>query len=583
VEHDGLVYFLSEQGFNYTDGTQVQEVPGGEYFRDWPRDVLDWDKIQPDIDLFSWKGFVWLSLPVEGKPDTTIVYDPILKSLWPTSLAISAVCTQVSNKAPAADGEFRDRIPQLYFARPTLTDATWEYSELEHIDHNGYIDHNRVKVTFGPNSPRDGESITNLFQEPGFEPFADGDSPEKKKFYHSYGGMGKVRRDSPWLETTPRKTRFAYSTAAKKYGHLGARVTNKRHKHNRENYWDWCQDITKDGRDLGELEMPSPGHFHKVPPDYDVPRVPSAYHVPFEGIYQTFEDTPTDEMPDGVTKMTISGYFKKPRGKKGRRKVSFKDVRFFVGTDATELDDETDPFDPEDDPNYSNRQNGDQIILPKNKHTFKHKGNGWYLVSAEYTPDPDNNRPHGFVVSVGDTLYADNMYCGPRLVADADDDDDEVPPDVPLYGRGNLYPLIFKYGAPVEGTEEQFDDDNEDVIPASNPIGFLLATAWISFGVLREERRIRRQWALVHTTSAITTRGYMNYRENFEWQTDYRPETTDRALHFEGKWAADAHSILMEVSGLGYAAILGCAYQTEPRRIRYGTNPEFDTDYVEVT
>jgi hypothetical protein len=580
VEHDGLVYFLSEQGFYYTDGTQCQEVPGGEYFRDWLRDVLDWDKIQPDIDLFSWRGYIWLSVPVEGKPDRTIVYDPILKSLWPTNLAISAVCTQVSNKPARPNGEFNDRIPQLYFAKPTLTDAEWAYDSIT-IDGD-----ERVTVAFKPELNK--KDITNLFKQPGFERRPKDDAPNKK-YYDAFDDLGKVRKNSPWEETTPRKTRFAYSTAAARFGHLGARVTNKRKRHNRENYWDWCTDITKDGEDLGEKEMPSPGHFHKVPPDFNVPNIPSSFHVPFEGIFQSFKDTPTEDMPEDVTEMTISGYFRHPKWKKGRKKVSFKDVRFFVGTDKTEVDDETDPdndgtlFDEEDDPNYSNRQNGDQIILPKRAHRYKYKGNGWYFVRAEYEPDPDNNRPHGFVVAVDSTLHADNMYCGPKV---DDDNDNGGPPDPvvdgELYGRGSLYPLVFKMGAPVEGTEEQFDDDNEDVVPHANPIGFLLATAWLSFGVLREERRIRRQWALIHTTSAITTRGFMNYRENFEWQTDYRPETVDRALHFEGKWAADAHAILMEVSGLGYAAILGCAYQTEPRRIRYGTNPEFETDYVEV-
>ena len=190
-------------------------------------------------------------------------------------------------------------------------------------------------------------------------------------------------------------------------------------------------------------------------------------------------------------------------------------------------------------------------------------------------------------------MQVDNFFCGLTnpggpVVPPDDPPDPEDPPPPEDPGTGYLagqYPLIFQYGKATSAGERYMDDNNEaDTPPENIPVSWHLRTSWIHFGVLREERRIRRQWALIQTPNSVTLCGYMNYREDPVWATTETPETQDRALHLEGKWRADtgtytdAHAIQMSAEGDGQAAVIGVAYQTEPRRIRYGVNPEFVRD-----
>lgn len=82
-ELEGLVYFFGDQGLMMTDGAIVQEVAGAENFRDWIRANVSFEEGNAyRIAMTAFDGKLWLSLPSDGAPSSTIVYDPATQSLW---------------------------------------------------------------------------------------------------------------------------------------------------------------------------------------------------------------------------------------------------------------------------------------------------------------------------------------------------------------------------------------------------------------------------------------------------------------------------------------------------------------------
>lgn len=117
-----------------------------------------------------------------------------------------------------------------------------------------------------------------------------------------------------------------------------------------------------------------------------------------------------------------------------------------------------------------------------------------------------------------------------------------------------------------------YDPADDDFTDNSTPIGWWMYTAWLPFGTLREQRRIRRVWAAV--------RGAVNYtlQQFGDWDSDTAVGNaaattqlgTAQASYIEGKVQPDCHAIQLYLDGdAAEAVVLGLSIDTEPRRRRY--------------
>lgn len=122
--------------------------------------------------------------------------------------------------------------------------------------------------------------------------------------------------------------------------------------------------------------------------------------------------------------------------------------------------------------------------------------------------------------------------------------------------------ILYKYG----GTT----DDTGAATAATANIDWSLTTAWWPFGLAREQRRVRRTWALVKGAMTYSLKVYRNYVNNSGSIDTSRVISGTHAQYVEGSWVPDAHAVLVELSSDRAAATVhGIAVQTEPRRIRY--------------
>lgn len=113
VPHEGLVYFLSDNGLMVTDGVTVQEAENNDVIRDWLRDNLDLEDddgyLNFRIHMVSYLGFIWIFFPGGEKvvrPAYTLVYDPATASWWKLDIKAKHSATAVDN-----------RVERLYFAK----------------------------------------------------------------------------------------------------------------------------------------------------------------------------------------------------------------------------------------------------------------------------------------------------------------------------------------------------------------------------------------------------------------------------------------------------------------------------------
>lgn len=273
-----------------------------------------------------------------------------------------------------------------------------------------------------------------------------------------------------------------------------------------------------------------------------------------EGIGQTFAETTID-------RHLLSGYFRLPRRSKETR-FNAKDLRLFVG-------------DP---------QTGQ---LPEATHLFESVGKGWYRVTAPYTGSL-TPRMHGFVIKPGLTVQADQM-----LAIDSNEathryfDGESVDEEVATVGGGTG--LVMHYGSDEAkrsitteaGDIIEYDtDDTTENTYGQRDIKWYMQTAWFPFGVLNEERRIRRLWTMVRGHKIIVAlRTLINYHNapapnNDEEVSDKIAEREtsefDPVTYLEGVTVPDARAISYLIEGQrAPAAVLGVAAHTEPRRIRF--------------
>lgn len=137
-------------------------------------------------------------------------------------------------------------------------------------------------------------------------------------------------------------------------------------------------------------------------------------------------------------------------------------------------------------------------------------------------------------------------------------------------------PTVFQY-LDDPGNEVYTDDDwtGEAASAETNDISWHFRSAWLQFGVTRNERRIRRLWALVtgETADVVTVAMYRNFEADSARTTAARTLVGSAAAEFiEGKvGTTDAYSVGVKVSAASNAqtALHGVGVDTEPRRTRF--------------
>jgi hypothetical protein len=112
-------------------------------------------------------------------------------------------------------------------------------------------------------------------------------------------------------------------------------------------------------------------------------------------------------------------------------------------------------------------------------------------------------------------------------------------------------------------------DDNGDALSTTSPINFLMRTGWLSFGIGREDRRIRRIWAALRATSKdITMKAFRQWNETIAWELTQNTGPGPVG-HVEGRVMPDSHSVSFQIAGTAPASILGIALHTQTRHKRY--------------
>ena len=133
----------------------------------------------------------------------------------------------------------------------------------------------------------------------------------------------------------------------------------------------------------------------------------------------------------------------------------------------------------------------------------------------------------------------------------------------PSYGGGDL---VYVY----DHADAADQDDTGAAAYAAQDIPWSMRTAWWPFGLLREQRRIRRTWAVVKGALTYTLKAFSDWNNSTEEVDVDRVVAGTNATHIEGKWFKDSHAVAFELSGTeAPATVYGIAVDTEFRRERY--------------
>jgi hypothetical protein len=212
TEHDGFVYFISDEGLYRTDGTNLEPAPGADRVADWLRNSVNWEATgaedfgveavvgssnngetaQP-VTMWSFGGYVWIALATHASrvPNQILVYDPHLQSNWLLTVAVQAACL---NRIRGVE--------QLFFSSPSkvgeAVGATVEWL--------GIVGRSQSQRTLS------GITEINLIANPSFSVLA-GESLED------------ARDNSKWHVDGP-NVAFALATAYSLEGPAGAVVKN---------------------------------------------------------------------------------------------------------------------------------------------------------------------------------------------------------------------------------------------------------------------------------------------------------------------------------------------------------------------
>ncbi len=129
--------------------------------------------------------------------------------------------------------------------------------------------------------------------------------------------------------------------------------------------------------------------------------------------------------------------------------------------------------------------------------------------------------------------------------------------------------LVYVFG------KSNANDEDDDGVSAttydSSLISWSLTSAWHQFGPRREERRIRRMWALLKCGASVNLSydGYRNYSSSASFTKTTTRGASD-AGYIEGQTMPDAHAVKVYFDGESApATFMGYAFDTQPRRNRY--------------
>lgn len=112
-------------------------------------------------------------------------------------------------------------------------------------------------------------------------------------------------------------------------------------------------------------------------------------------------------------------------------------------------------------------------------------------------------------------------------------------------------------------------DDDGAGTPGSVDVAWRMRTAWLPFGVLREQRRVRRTWFVVTGSLGFRLRAYRDWVETTVGDVTRTP-VVSTAAHIDGTWIPDSHAVSFLLSGTeAPARVHGYAVDTQPRRARY--------------
>lgn len=139
----------------------------------------------------------------------------------------------------------------------------------------------------------------------------------------------------------------------------------------------------------------------------------------------------------------------------------------------------------------------------------------------------------------------------------------------PFYGNlddgGGVHPRIYQYKRDIT------QDANGATSEAAADIAWRVRFGWLSFATLRQQRRIRRAWALVKGPAQTwTILARKDYSDSTAKSTA-RVSAVTGVQHLEGEVFADCHAVNYELSGTKAPTIIhGYAIHTQRRRdMRY--------------
>lgn len=204
---------------------------------------------------------------------------------------------------------------------------------------------------------------------------------------------------------------------------------------------------------------------------------------------------------------------------------------------------------------------------------WKYLGEGrykaWYNYNASGTP-----QDIGILTAPGTTVEVDSciITTGSGEATYFDGDGGETAGDNTYIGAERPYIMQYAHDE-AKDTNGNWLDDNQTVAYSGSHINWMVRTAWLTFGAVREERRIRRLWSLVRGTDiSVGIRTFINFRDGDDSSYVQSAGADDPVHYHEGTLPDDCHAIQVEVEGSrSPASFLAVALDTEPRRIRFGT------------
>jgi hypothetical protein len=210
---------------------------------------------------------------------------------------------------------------------------------------------------------------------------------------------------------------------------------------------------------------------------------------------------------------------------------------------------------------------GETVLNPQ---SWTPHGNGWWKIDVTFAGSL-SIRKHGVLIPPDRGVHLDMCRLRPSAQADGWFDGYHG------YGLTDYMPgtggtaFLQQYDHP----EAQTTDDPGFEAYQPRAFGWLAQTAWLPFGGVREERRVRRIWALIKGRGKAGVRTFLNYRtyDNTQNATAADIPEGETTAYIEGRLPnpLESYAVSFQVEGdSAPAALLAVSCDTEPLRIRYG-------------